>query len=621
MPRVRLALLALALAGAPAIAQDVVELGGRVVGADGTPLPRARVEIRWLEVPESVGSGRRGRYRLAERAALAASRPPRTITDDDGRWRLMIPPQQAAWLTVGLATLGLSVTADGHEPWLRAVADVRALPDTARLIATPPGDPLVVRLHGSTPPWRGFAVVARSFRVSPTRTIWLRERVELDPSGELRFGAPPTVAGEVPPDGPTARVDGYRLTVWALDRDVVQLDLAPGEHTVEVPPAPWRPRPVLGERAAAVPTPIEATWRIEDQSLKLNLDTARVPLLGGEPPVAARCPAGAIEIDAWDPDQPLFLVHAADRDEPDDQAAAATVTAEASLAIDVVDASGAAVIGAGVLVEDLAAESATGAPFASTDARGHAVLRGLPRGDWRVLVHRSGIGEREALLAAHPGGGESVRVQLAALPPVPATPTGLPGAVRIALPGAPSEVGFTEVGTLAPDGRLVRRRFPGHPGMVLLEGLVQGPVTVYARRDDRPPVIWASHLAGTRDDPPMAFDAVPARTFVLVVRDSSGAAVAGDLLVSLPEKPGRFRQSAETTDLFHATPVPGEAGRYTLEARLDGAAWLRIVGPGGGAADIALPGEGSGLVEVALAAPPPPPDDNATSPPPVDTPR
>jgi hypothetical protein len=578
-----------------ALAAQEAEIAGTVTDRSGAPIAGARIEFEALplQAPRSV-PGQRGRYDLAQARQRADVPLPRTATDRTGRWRVLLTPAQAALGVAGATELEMRVHATGHTTWRRAIGTSLLAASEQRVALTPaPSEPLL-RLRarlGTAPPSVGFAIVERSFRLRGSQAIWLQDVVPLAADGSAAFAEPPDVPGEPAPPTPRARAEGYRVTVLAADADPWRATLAPGTHDVALERSVYRRRRVLAERAEPAKLPVRATWRLAGRDLALDLPQPAVPLLGGEEPIRIDTGSGPVEIDAWDPDLPLFAAR------PDAGAQPAPADAQAPPpGVDLefaIRARGQPVYGAALWLENQGVERAgAGAQvFATSDARGGARLRGVPRGTFRFLVRHPRAGSRELLVDVRDGLAPQA-VDLAPVAEPEPDPPGQPGRLRIALARAESMP--LEVGILLADRTLVRRTLPDTPRVVRIEGLVPGPATIYLRAGDTAPLLLGGVLATAEDAPPLRADAAPLTRVELAVRGADGAPAAA-ITVGLGE-------SGEPTSATLFAPHPaGEPGRFVLELRGFGAPWLRVQDARGARADVELPLRGEPVArEIAL---------------------
>lgn len=609
---IRASVVAAALVlGGSASAQEM-EVKGRVADTRGNPVAGADVTFLPLPAGARPRPGTKARYRIAQAAHRAAVRLPRTRTARDGTFRCLVSPSLAGLAAGSGVEMAMQVSAAGYRTWMRAIGDrlegadgqIAVLPD-----ATATGAPLLdVRVAtGVDGPYRGYALIERAYRARPDRSIWLRELLPLDPLGRVVYHEPARVPGEVDAMLPTARPEGYRVTLWVAGLDPWQRTLAEGVHEVRPERSDFPARRVLAERGEPARLPIEATYEVAGEEVTLRLDEARVPLLGGEAPVRVQSGSGPVVVDAWDPDLALFVDGSA-------RAPVATTVTHAEPAttrqaqLVVLDRARQPLFGAAIWLEDAAAQSVLPehAPWAVTDPQGNARLAGLPRGAHWALVRHPTAGEREVLLDTVQPGPVEVQLRDRAASEGRSAFTTAPGSILLdfehrAGPEEALEVGVVQVGQ-----RMLRRGFDERPRLVRIEGLIPGPVTVWARLAEGPLHVSSSVLATAEPQPPVRPLHAPARTYTFDVRTHDGQTAAG-AYVSLGEAAPRGREP------FTARLLPvvrdEASGRFALTLHLLGDLWVVVHGTDGARRDVLLRGEGGPpTVEVRLPAAPPPPE-------------
>jgi hypothetical protein len=607
-------LLAVCCADAVATAQDQ-EVRGRVLDDRGQPVAGAEVTFVPLPVDARPRTRSKGRYQLAQAAHRAATKLPRTRTDRDGVFLCMVSPQLAALGAGSGVEIALRVSAPGHLLWMRAIGEriegaqglVTTLPR-----ATPGGAPrLRVRVAtGIDGVYRGYALIERAYRARPDRSVWLRHLAPISGTGEVNYDEPCRVPGEVSASLPTARAEGYRVTLFVAGLDRWQRTLTEGEHEVRPERSDFAPRRVLAERGAPAPAPITATWVIAGEEVTLSLAEPLVPLLGGEVPVRVTSPSGPVAIDAWDPDVPLFIDKEGQGHGKEVMSEAAPKPAEATRTGEVVisDRRKQPLFGAAVWVEDMAARVMlpSGKPFAVSDPLGVAKLSGLPPGLHRILVRHASAGEREVLFdTAVPG---PLQVVLQAPPPVNApSAQEQHGALLLECACDPDAEGELDIGVMQPGSRMLRRSFADKPARVRLEGLTPGPATVWARVGAGPVHVLGGVLAMATEEPALHPFRAARKTFTLDVRTHEGQP-APEVHMSLGENSPKGRK-ALTAELL---PLQRDAasGRLILELRLLGDVWVVVHGAQGERRDLLLQSEGGAeLLEVRLPKPPPVPEE------------
>ena len=602
MPVLRLrSIAALGALAAAAAAQDV-EVAGTVTDASGQPIAGAEVTFLPLPVAARPRTGSKGRYQIAQAAHRAATRLPRTRTARDGTFRCLVSPQVAALAAGSGVELAMQVQAPGYHTWMRAIGD-RLEGASGSVVVLTPARAGRLRVRVATPVeggCRGFAVIERAFRARHDRTVSLRTVLPLDEHGAVAFDEPARVPGEIEAALPTARAEGYRVTLYVLGLDRWQGMLTEGKHELHVERSAFPPRRVLAERGEPAKTPIDATFELHGEEVTLRLDTPAVPLLGDEPPVRVHSASGPVTVDAWDPDQPLFVEPPPEEAAP---VAGAPTRVEREVRLVVRDRAGEALLGAAVWVEDSAARTMdAGRTFAVTGPTGTARLSGLPPGMHWLLVRHPTAGEREVLCDT---ARESLlEVELRDSPAAPARANLVPqaGTVLVDLEAARTAE-TVEVGIVQAGGRILRRVFSDGTRRVRLEGLPPGPVTVWARVDGGPAHVVAGVLATGEERPAVEPLRAPARTFVLDVRQADGGP-ARDVALSLGDTAPKGRKPL-TAALLPLTP---EGDRLKLALHLSGDAWVVVHGPAGEQRDVLLRDEGGPpVVEVTLPPPPPPP--------------
>lgn len=600
------AVLALVACTAASPAQDTPEVGGTVVDQDDNAVAGARVDFRALDVRALPRRGLKGVYTLAQARHRAQIKLPRTVTDREGRWRVLLSPQQAALALAGAVELEMRVEAPGFATWQRAIGPDLLAANAHPVHLQPLGAGLTLNLSAAAEPARGFVLVERAFRVRGSQSIWLRDLLPITDRGTVRFAEPPGVPGELAPTRPTARAEGYRISVFAAGMARVTTLLAEGEHHLALQPSDYGSRRILAERAEPARPPIELTYAIADQERTLTSEQAIAPVLGDQVPIRIQTGSGPVEIDSWDPDLPMFVVlgeAAAAAGAPRD---VAPPRRDGVLRLDVVDRRAQPLFGAGVWIENqCVAEAATDAAvFGLSDARGRVELHGLPSGSYRVLVRHPQAGELETLATVR----DAVVSQQVRLRPHSETePEQLPleGTLLLDVTALFGDESL-EIGMVTADRRVVRRRFDEVPRLVRLAGLVPGPTTFYLRRGDAPPLFFGGVLAGATPEPAMAINAPEARHFTLTVLDDQGQPVA-DTYLSLGE--GALRdQRAFSASLFSLGPG-SHPGQHVVDLAVHGSLWLRVHGPQGAARDLELGPTSDAALEVTLR--PAPPDPNA----------
>lgn len=579
------------------------ELSGTVVDGEGKPVANADVSFVALPVEARPRVGAKGRYQVAQAAHRSQAKPPRTRTDRHGTWRVLLSPQHAALAGGSGVELALKVSAPGHDTWMRAIGDSYAgARDLVATLPKAPGARLKLSVRGASQGgYRGAVLIERAYRARPDRSVMLRTLLPLPLTGEVEFHEPARVPGEVGALLPTARAEGYRVSVYAAGLRKLQRTLIEGSYTLELEPDPLPARRVLAERGAPARTPIEATWQIGGEDLTLSFAEPTLPLLGGEVPVRARSASGDVTIDAWDPDAALFV-------EPAETAVAATATprpaaelsAQASVAV--FDRRKNPLYGAAVWLEDAVAREMWPAhkPFAITGVDGQARLANLPKGTHRALVRHPAAGEREVLIDT--SAEAPLEVVLREPPATPSSDTSGQASLLVDLSrtGAPGE--RVEIGVVQTGQRMLRRAFDEHPQRVRLEGLTPGPLTLWAKIDDGPVHVLAGVLATLDEQPPATPLRAIARSFTFDVRSHDGQSVA-DAWLSLGEASPRGAKPLSASLL----PLQPDAdGKLRLTLHLSGDLWVVVHGKDGQSRDLLLQSEPpSPTLSVSLPAPNP----------------
>lgn len=617
--------LALALAATAAVAQHA-ELKGRVADArSNTPVAGAKVTFSAVSVPASPLPGVRSDYRSTQRLLLARSRLPSTVTDRDGEWRILLSPRLAALTTSGLSRLMMTIESPKHTTWQRCFdGDLRdaAAASPALLEAKPETPPLIVELLGpgrdARPP-RGCVAIERSFRIQRNRTVWVRDVLPIESDGRCRFDRPVRIPGEPAATSPTARAEAYRVHVLAIGCEPVIRMLPPGQHRIRLDASPWRPRKILAARAQPATAPIRARYPVEgaqDGVVEIEFEDSAIPLLGDIEPDSITTGSGPVEVDAWDPDVPLFVVAAAANDasgEDSDAAAAADDEPElgGTLQVQVQDSAGAPVFGAGIWLERRALRRASTRSelFDVTNARGVATLERLPRGSFSVLALHPEAGFAEALVDVTPPGTNATAtvVRLGPLPPragVDAAGTQAGGTILLDLgSAAANDDGAIAVGIFA-GTKVVLRRFESHPGKVRLEGLPLAPTGYFVRPAEQPPRFVAGAIPGSATDPAQTVLDVAASDFRLRAMGPDGKSIRIQAL-SLGDPPRRDKLP-RTSELF-TLEHDGDVTKTTVHAR--GGLWLRAWAEGMQGADVLLdPSNAATDIPMTFEAIPPKPE-------------
>jgi hypothetical protein len=605
--RALLQLVALLAAGLGLCGQDQ-EVSGRVTDTAGRPIAGADVGFLPLPVEARPRAGGKGRYQLARAAHRAATKLPRTRTDRDGVFRCLLSPQLAALADGAGVELAMQVRAPGYRTWMRAIGDRldgAALPVA---ILSPAADGPLLRVRIATAvegPYRGFALVERAYRARPDRSVWLRQLLPVSGTGEFSYDEPARVPGEVAAALPTARPEGYRVTLFLAGLDRWQRTLGEGSHEVRPERSGEPPRRVLADRSEPARPPLEATYELAGEEVTLALDEPRVPLLGGEAPSRVHSASGPVPVDAWDPELPLFVEAAGETSRP--TAAPARAADSKTVEIAVAGRRNEPLYGAAVWVEDAAARAmpAGRRPYAVTDPMGRARIEALPAGVHWLLVRHPNMGEREVLVDTAQPGPVTVVLRSAAAGSGPGAAELRPATLLLDLGDAGSAAEQVEVGIVQPGARMLRRTFSEPLRQIRLEGLSAGPCTVWARLDERPACVVGGALAMEQEGECIHPLRAVEQTFVLDVRDAQGAVAEGPY-VSLGESTPRGGRPL-TTALFELTPAQ-PPGRHRLRVRLVGDVWVVVHGAAGERRDLLLSTEGrSEVITVSLPPPPPPP--------------
>ena len=597
------------------VPQDL-ELAGKVRDSKGAAVVGASVELGTLPLLPAALSGTRSSYKLAMASQRQSVPMPKTVTDGDGEWRMLLSPQQSALAAAEAVEMELVVRAQGFATWRRAIGAswLAASGQTATLQT--PGAGLALQLEGHGGAYLGYALVERPFRVPGGRTVWLQDLLRVPGSGKLEYPEPPRVPGEVAAQSPTARLEAYKVTLFCADLEGTVTFVGAGATRLAVRPAEGGRRKILKERAELVPGPIEATWSLAGHKIQLGFESARVPLLGSEAPIAVTTKLGPVALDAWDPDQPLFLRDLANADELEHKAEPPTEGTFSDVLVEV-KRKDQPVFGAGVWIEDPASKrSGKDAVLAAmTDPRGRATLRGIPAGTWRIFTRHAVHGQREALVTAP--SKESVALTLAKRDETDTgpKPTTLAGTLLLDCGERSNEAAkeSLEVGVLGPDGKLVRKVFEAATRYVRLDGLVPGPTNLYVRTGTQAPTVLGGILAqdsATSDPGELAVaiaSAVP-HVIRIHVRDSQGAPVPTAKL-SLGEATPAGKDPS-SLGLLPLEPTP-EAGTFLFKIRALGNLWARVHGPAGEHVDVVFPGQGD-VLDVRLKAPAPEPEGAAS---------
>lgn len=620
--------LALVLATAPSVlTAQHAELKGRVVEAGSqSPIAGARISFSTIAIPATPLPGVKSDYRSTQRLLLARSRLPATVTDRDGEWRILLSPKLAALTTSGLSRLMMTVEAPRHTTWQRCFdGDLRAaaLGAAAELQALPETPPLQLKLRSlrrAAKPPRGCVVVERSFRIQRNRTVWIRDVVPIAKDGTCAFDRPVRIPGEPAAVSPVARAEAYRIEVLAAGFEPLITMLPPGEHDLTLEASAWKPRQILAARAQPASGPVRATYAVAGArggAFELEFDTSAVPLLGDIEPDAIRTGSGPVEVDAWDPDVPMFVADVASSEGEAAAEDAEEPELSGVLAVAVVDARGQPVFGAGVWLERRALRRASTASelFGVSDARGIATLEHLPEGSFSVLVQHPDAGFAESLVDVVPGGAASIekaKLNAAKVKLRPhrrrstteAATTTPPGSILLDLGRAPAEPQRVAVGMFSGDD-VVMREFDTHPGDVRLEGLPLAPTGYFVRFGEDPPLFVGDVLPGTAADPAQDPTDIAATTFRIDAQGPDGEAMPIQWL-SLGDLPRRDR-APKTSELF-TLAKDGATTLCTVHVR--GVLWLRAFAEGMAPADVLLDPRAprDEPISVTFALKPPPPE-------------
>jgi len=605
------AVLALAAALTSGAAAQDMELRGRVTTTDGAGIAGADVTFLPLPARARPRPGTRGRYRLAQAAHRAQARLPHTRTDRNGDFRCLVSPQVAALAAGSGVEMAMRVAADGYLTWMRAIGD--GLEGADGQIAVLPrantaaGPRLQVKVAtGVNGVYRGFALIERAYRATPNRSVWLRDLLPIDRLGTVTFDEPARLPGEVPASLPTARAEGYRVTLYLAGLERWQHTLTEGRHEVHPEPSDLPPRRVLAERGEPARTPLRVAYEIEGEEVTLDLDEPAVPLLGGEIPTGVQSASGPVVVDAWDPDVAMFVDQGAPAAAGKAAPAAAAPVPTREAAFLVLDKGRRPLYGAALWLEDASARvmAPEHRPFAVTDPTGTARLSGLRPGTHWVLVRHPQAGEREVLLDTVRDG--PTEVVLRAAPPREDTslPT-QPGSLLLDLEQRAGDEPI-DVGVVQPGRRTMRRRFDERPRQVRLEGLTPGPVTVWVRVGEGPVHLVGGAMATADDEPPVHPLRAAPHKFTLAVRTHDGKP-ADAVHVSLGDTSPKGH--APLTSALLPLVRDGDTDRWTLDVRLTGDLWIVVHGPDDARRDVLLSSAGdSVVVAVSLPEPPPPPE-------------
>ncbi len=590
-------------------AQDV-QLAGTVHDDAGAPVAGATVAFEALPVLARPTPGARGRYTLAQAAQRTRTSLPKTRTDRSGTWRIVLSPQQAALTDGSGVELALRVTAEGCGTWLRGIGTrIAAANGIDAVLPRARGDGARLRVR-IEPAVQGYALVERVYRARGDASLWLPTIVELGADGAFTFDEPPRVPGETPATLPTARAEGYRVTIFAAGCERWQRTLAEGAHTIPLEVSADPPRRVLAQRGEPAATPITASYRVAGTEVTLSFGDPRVPLLGGELPTRVRSASGPVLVDAWDPDAALF-VDAAAEPAPAPAAGSTPVAAGATATFAVADREGQGLFGAVIWLEDSGARtmSLDPPPFAITDALGRARLTGLPTGVFRALVRHATGGELEVLVDSSSTTPIEVELAPTPAPPEPEAPRATTASILLDLDASKAEGSQrVEVGVQYAPGRVLMRSFPDHPGFVRIEGLPPGPMPIFARIADGPVHLLGAVLASADDRPAVRPFAAPAKTFVVKVRAAEGV-LEPEVYLSLGDAAPRGRKPY-TTALLPVT-YDKETGEARLTLHTAGDVWVMVHGADGRGVDLLLPDVPGEPLPVTLPPPPPAPASDA----------
>lgn len=557
------------------LAAQQIDLTGRVVDLRGKPVAAARVTFEPLDLPASPIPGVRSGYQLAQHIQLARQRLPTAITDREGEWRVTLSTSQAALTTSGLSRYLMQVRAPDHAAWQRAIDGDLTLASEADVVLAPlpAAPPLTFRVLGIERQPAGFCVVERAFRVTRNRTIWIPSVIPIADDGQCEFDQAVRIPGEPAATSPTAREEAYRVTVYPNGCEPLRAMLAPGSgQRLTAAESPWRPRKILAARAEPPRPPFRATYRIENTEQVVDLSEPVVPLFGDLEPVRVETGSGLVELDAWDPDLPLFLIR-------DGAVADATGALEPEpnpntrLDVVVLDSDGRHVLGAGIWIENRITKRApsNATVFAVTDPRGRARLSGLVPGTFSLLAHHPRFGIAEALADLSANGGQ---LEITLRPGRETKPTDpiVTGVVSLDLrgmvrrPEAKCSVGMFG------GARLIWRRFDRCPERVSLEGLPLGPTSFFVRIGDGHACFFGDHIARARGGAALRPETLRPIRFSVVVRDENGDTLDG-AQISLGDKPGR-------DGVIPSTSLFPRAADGSIEVRLHGRIWVTIVHDG-----------------------------------------
>jgi hypothetical protein len=595
----RAALVTMLACGLAAQADD---FRGRVLDARGQPIAGAHLRLELVARRQRATA--EARYGLALAAHLREVRTRRAITDGAGRWRVLLPPREAALAAGEQTALVLVVEAPGFSTWRRALStDPAAAADVEVRLQVASGLRLTLTLTAPDAVPKGFALIGRPFRLRGDETVWLEDAVPIGADGRVRYAEPARVPGEALACRPHARPDGYRVRVFAAGCDARRATLTQGAFELALAPARLGPRRVVDERSEPAPAPIEATYPIGEGEISMSFDAPLVPTVGGVAPVRVRAGAAEAVVTSWEVGDPLVVRRRDDRVAlPDPPPAGGTQD------LVIFDRQGQRCAGAVAYLEDACVRGMTGGapPIGVSEADGTLSLTGLPQGVFRALVEHRSAGSAE--VQVNGGRGQTLHVTLAHSPR-PAEPAGRAGIAVLDLRALPVQRELRLAYVHRGEGRVSIHGMDAERGRlpleacrrVLLEGMLPGPTTFFVRVAGGPPIVVGELVIGTEAEPPIALRDARRREFEVHVRTPDGEPAENPFLsLGEPSTPGRRPRSSELFALEDA----GKPGAVRATVMMLGELWVMVHGEGGEPVPLLLPGTGPPApLHVMLGAP------------------
>ncbi|MHC5062488.1 MAG: carboxypeptidase-like regulatory domain-containing protein [Planctomycetota bacterium] len=562
-------------------------LTGKVSDAEGRPVPDAAISFSILQGRQPDAETLEARYGLAQTRHALSLEDPGTRSDAEGRWHRELSASETAILTSGSHVFLMAVRATGFLPWFRAIGgDLRdAAIGEAILIEGQPRPYLKMQLTGGQRPYRGFALVERAFRVPDGDSVWLPTILPLSDSGQFEFYEAPRIPGELAALAPTAREEAYRLSFFVAGLKNRSIMIPIGEWRLALAADAQTEIALLDPSGEPSPGPIQATYRIAGQEVRMRLPGPSLPKLGSVEPLRLSYPKGALQLSAWPQAGKLRLLPTAGMNSAPEQNDRRKLS---NLRVSVVDRRGRPIHGAAVWLEDAGVELSApdSSVFAVSDAQGVASLGGLPRGEFRFRVQHPEQGSREASLRIAAAREEAIipiRPQNPTRPP----PERFPGTLLLDMGRRSGESGQlpTELGIITRDRRLIREDFANRPRWIRVDGLPPGAANLYLQSKGEKAILIAGVLSGDFDNPALRVEEIESRRFEMFVRDVEGNPMRAVSLSFGEGEPGSTPYTSRLIDVEKGETL----GTFWFETPIHGNPLLRVHDDDGNYLDLEVP--------------------------------